>query len=198
VVLPDVASPRSATVAERGSPPVPRTASSAANPVETTRPSASGSGAAVRTDGGAERAIEGTTPTSASSDAGSGAIASAPLTSGATSPQRRGAAAPQRAWSVASAWETSDVRAIGRPIIERTFYSSRVRKAANRGRASLTGAPVPSRNKPPCPGQQILPSLPPRATNEPPAGWQGDPPAGRQAGWHRGVACYTSRPVHPT
>ena len=39
VVLPDEASPRSATVADRGSPPVPRMASRAANPVGTTRSS---------------------------------------------------------------------------------------------------------------------------------------------------------------
>jgi hypothetical protein len=39
---------------------------------------------------------------------------------------------PQRAWSVASAWETSDAGAIGRPIIERLFYSSRGESARPR------------------------------------------------------------------
>ncbi len=129
VVLPDVASPRSATVAERGSPPVPRMASSAANPVETTRPSWSGAGTTGRTDGDETGAIDrraSAASVSSASGASSGAIASAPWTCGATSPQRRGAAAPQRAWRVARAWETSDVGAIGRPMIERLFYSSRV------------------------------------------------------------------------
>ena len=44
VVLPEDAAPRNATVAARGSPPGPRMASSAANPVGTMRPSASGAG----------------------------------------------------------------------------------------------------------------------------------------------------------
>ena len=134
VVFPDVASPRSATVAERGSPPVPRMASSAANPVETTRPSWSGAGTAGQRDGdGADSTEAGpidrrtsAASVSSASGASAGAIASAPWTCGAASPQRRGAAAPQRAWRVARAWETSDVGAIGRPIIERLFYSSRV------------------------------------------------------------------------
>lgn len=110
VVLPEEASPRSATVAERGRPPVPRTASSAANPVETTRPSRSAAGVA---------GVATASPTGSSS--GIGFRASAPSTIPASSLPRRGAAAPQRAWSVARASETSDVRVIGRPIIERMF-----------------------------------------------------------------------------
>ena len=64
---------------------------------------------------------------SGSSGSGIGARASAPSTGWSSrSPPRRGAAEPQRAWSVASASETSDVRAIGRPILERMFYSVKV------------------------------------------------------------------------
>ncbi len=112
VVLPDDASPRSATVAERGSPPVPRMASSAANPVETTRPSASGVGAGV----------------------GIGARASAPSVSSAAEPEacgphRRGAAEPQRACSAARVRETSSEGVIGRRIVEHMFDMSRVQMA---------------------------------------------------------------------
>ena len=124
VVLPEDASPRSATVAERGSPPVPRTASSAVNPVETMRPSRSTAGrpGRVRVDGvnGAGAVMAGVAPSSsAGASSGIGARASAPSTVPTSSLPRRGAAAPQRAWSAARASETSDVRAIGRPIIER-------------------------------------------------------------------------------
>ena len=134
VVRPEPSLPRSATVAERGSPPVPRTASSAANPVGTTRPSVSEAGTPGRVAGAnglAGATIAGAGPasasavSSASSSTGSGAIASAPWTTGAASPQRRGAAAPHRAWRAARAWETSDAWVIGRLIIERMFYSSR-------------------------------------------------------------------------
>jgi hypothetical protein len=65
----------------------------------------------------------------AGSDAGSGsaigALARAPSVASTRSPPRRGAADPQRAWRAASASEMSDAGAIGRPIIERLFYSSR-------------------------------------------------------------------------
>ncbi len=128
VVLPDDASPRSATVAERGSPPMPRMASSSANPVETIRPSASGTGTPGRCRMAGMSGV-GASGSGARSDSesgsGIGALASAPSTTSPMSPPRRGAAAPQRAWSVARASETSDVRAIGRPIIERLFYPSR-------------------------------------------------------------------------
>ena len=136
VVLPELALPRSATVAERGSPPVPRIASRAANPVGTMRPSASCAGAPRRGVEGASGPGPGIgwRPGAASSSGASRgwtARASAPSVSHAgpgrvprpSSPPRRGAAPPQRAWSVASASETSDERAIGRRIIERMFYS---------------------------------------------------------------------------
>lgn len=132
VVLPLDASPRSATVAERGRPPVPRMASSAANPVDTTRPSASASGTPGRrvTTGARGVGASGSGSAGRSCGEGSGAaigaLARAPSTTNPWSPPRRGAAAPQRAWSAARAWETSDAGAIGRPIIERLFYSSRV------------------------------------------------------------------------
>ena len=130
VVLPDEASPRSATVVVRGSPPVPRMASSAANPVGTTRPSASGAGCAGRGVAAGPSEGSGTSPGSGSassrsrssgSSSGIGARARAPSTTSPSSPPRRGAADPQRAWSVASASETSDERAIGRPILEQMF-----------------------------------------------------------------------------
>lgn len=84
VVLPEDAPPRNATVAERGSPPVPRIASSAANPVETIRPSRFVAGVAGVA-----------TASSAGSSSGIGARASAPSTIPASSLPRRGAAAPQ-------------------------------------------------------------------------------------------------------
>jgi hypothetical protein len=130
VVLPDEASPRSATVVVRGSPPVPRMASRAANPVGTTRPSASGIGCAGRGVAAGAPAGSGTSPGSGSASPGSrssgsssgiGARARAPSTMSPRSPPRRGAAEPQRAWSVASVSETSDERAIGRPILEQMF-----------------------------------------------------------------------------
>ncbi len=125
VVFPDETSPRSATVVERGSPPVPSKASSAANPVETMRPS----GSSIRYPGlGAMTGVNGAgsgTGTEGSGSAGIGIRARAPSTASAISPPRRGAAAPQRAWRIESASETSDERAIiGRPIIEHLFYSS--------------------------------------------------------------------------
>ncbi len=145
VVLPDDASPRSATVASRGRPPVPRIASSAANPVGTTRPSSTAGVPGRRTGAGA-RGVGASGSGEAGSDAGAssgresgsgsgraiGARASAPSTANAMSPPRRGAAAPQRVWSAASASETSDAPVIGRPIIERMFDSSRVRIAHRR------------------------------------------------------------------
>ena len=122
----------------RGSPPVPRIASRAANPVGTTRPSASCAGCAAAWRRGRERAGSGDRV-----EAGSRVLVRRPRGAGPpgraapsvaqrerrstslrpSSPPRRGAAAPQRAWSVASASETSDERAIGRRIIERMFYS---------------------------------------------------------------------------
>ena len=131
VVLPDEASPRRATVVVRGRPPMPRMASRAANPVETTRPSASVAGCAAGATGdpagdsgtsaGAGRPPGRPRSVPSGSSSGIGASASAPSTTRPSSPPRRGAAAPQRAWSVARASETSDVVAIGRPILERMF-----------------------------------------------------------------------------
>ena len=94
VVLPELASPRRATLALRGNPPGPRIASSAGKPVRTIRSTLLGAGCGA---------------SSGSTSAGSGAVASAPTT--------RGAAAPQRAWRDARAADTSGERAaIGRTI----------------------------------------------------------------------------------
>ena len=148
VVRPEVAAPRSATVAVRGRPPVPRMASSAANPVGTMRPSASGAGCPGRrtTTGargvGARGSGSSLTGTSTGPGRAIGARARAPSVGCARAPPelplrfvprsapRRGAAAPQRAWRAASASETSDVRAIGRPTIERMFTVVKRRTAA--------------------------------------------------------------------
>jgi hypothetical protein len=119
VVRPEDAAPRRATVAERGSPPGPRSASRAANPVGTTRPSASGTGRADPGRGVGARAGAG--PASSGVSSGIGARASAPSVSRPRSPPRRGAAAPQRAWSFAMVVETSVEPVIGRPIIEQVF-----------------------------------------------------------------------------
>ena len=136
VVLPEDAAPRNATVAARGSPPGPRMASSAANPVGTMRPSASGAGdpgrrvmtgaRGVGARGSGSAAGSGA-PAGAGTGSGIviGARARAPSVASTRSPPRRGAAGPQRAWRAASASETSDAGVIGRPIIERLFYSSR-------------------------------------------------------------------------
>ena len=125
VVLPDDASPRSATVAERGSPPVPRMASSAAKPVETTRPSVSGAcaGVGVGRSAGIGVGIVGV---------GIGARASAPSVSKPAEPQRRGAAEPQRACSAARVPEMSSEGVIGRRIVEHLFDMSRVRCCVRR------------------------------------------------------------------
>jgi hypothetical protein len=130
VVLPELTLPRSATVADRGSPPVARIASSAAKPVETVR--SSGWGASLRlgaagANGEAAGSPEGiasgpSSPGISSGSRGSIALASAPSVLNPSSPPRRGAALPQRAWSVASASETVEERPIGRRIIERMFY----------------------------------------------------------------------------
>jgi hypothetical protein len=82
VVFPELASPRSATLALRGRPPGPRIASRSLKPVRT-----------IRWPG---FAAAGTVPGASS---GSGAVANAPTT--------RGAAAPQRAWRDARAADTS-------------------------------------------------------------------------------------------
>jgi hypothetical protein len=128
VVLPDEASPRSATVADRGSPPVPRMASRAANPVGTTRSSSAPGVGAGRGEpvgaSGTSLGVGGPSDRSRSSgsSSGIGVRASAPSTARCRSlPPRRGAAAPQRAWSVASASETLDEGAIGRRILEQMF-----------------------------------------------------------------------------
>jgi hypothetical protein len=139
VVLPDEAAPRRATVVARGSPPVPRIASRAANPVETTRPSSSAGepGRAGPVTGAGGAGVNGPGATSGTGPASTSATrASAPSTMGPSSLPRRSTPVPQRAWSVASAWETSDVEAIGRPIIERLFYSSRARGRFQEGRPS--------------------------------------------------------------
>ena len=133
VVLPEDADPRSVTVAARGNPPGPRMASSAANPVGTMWPSASMAGVPGRR---VTRGARGVGARGSGSAAGSGAPAGAvtgsgivigararaPSVASTRSPPRRGAAEPQRAWRAASASETSDAGAIGRPIIERLFY----------------------------------------------------------------------------
>ena len=142
VVLPEDAAPRNATVAARGSPPGPRMASSAANPVGTMRPSASVAGVPGRrvTTGARGVGARGVGARGSGAPAGSpvgsgagsgiviGARARAPSVASTKSPPRRGAAEPQRAWRVASASEMSDAGAIGRPIIERLFYSSRANR----------------------------------------------------------------------
>ncbi len=141
VVLPDDASPRSATVPTRGIPPIPSTASSAANPEDTTRSSASGARLSTL---GLPAGVMGVSAGAVGSSAGSPGIAtraSEPSTSGST--PRRGAAAPQRDWSRERASETSDERVIGRPIIEHPFYSSRAR---------------PSRPRSPCDGETGSPA----------------------------------------
>jgi hypothetical protein len=95
VVAPLDAAPRRATLAARGRPPGPRTASRAAKPVETTRPGS------------------GRPPGASGSAAGAGTLASAPTMAPSRPamplvpagvpfdalPRRCGAAAPQRAWS---------------------------------------------------------------------------------------------------
>lgn len=80
VVFPELASPRSATLALRGRPPGPRIASRSLKPVRTIR----WPGFAAGVPG---------------ASSGSGAVANAPTT--------RGAAAPQRAWRDARAADTS-------------------------------------------------------------------------------------------
>jgi len=130
VVLPEDAAPRSATVAARGSPPGPRMASSAANPVGTMRPSRSCAGIPGRrmTTGAWGVGARGSGASAGSGTRSGiviGARARAPSVASTRSPPRRGAAGPQRAWRAASASEMSDAGAIGRPIIERLFYSSR-------------------------------------------------------------------------
>ena len=146
VVLPDEASPRSATVADRGSPPVPRMASRAANPVGTTRPVGvrgrlRGPGRGGRRPGrqrdepgSGERVarVEVVRVVRAASAPGR----ARPRPPARSSPPRRGAAAPQRAWSVASASETSDERAIGRRILEQMFYSGKGFGGFDRPRAT--------------------------------------------------------------
>jgi len=124
VVRPLDASPRRATLAERGRPPGPRMASSAGNPVETiSRP-----GMDAGRDAGASR--PGLGASTDPSSAGSGTVANAP----SVSPNRRGAAAPQRAWRVASAAVTSEVGVvIGPSIIEQMFYYGK-RDSASPGR----------------------------------------------------------------
>jgi len=119
VVLPDDAPPRSATALARGNPPVPSRASNAANPVGTTRPSAS----EIRSSGpGARNGTTGVAGPSLSSGSGSRSdTARASVPSTISSPPRRGAAEPQRDWSRESVSETSDERVIGRLIIEHLF-----------------------------------------------------------------------------
>jgi hypothetical protein len=120
VVLPELASPRNATLALRGRPPGPRIASSVGKPVRTIRstpwpPGSGGSGCSGRSSGSAS---------SGSASSGSGTVASAPMTRGPVdrSPAIRGAAAPQRAWRDARAADTSGESAAIGPTIERMFY----------------------------------------------------------------------------
>ena len=89
VVRPLEPSPRMATLADRGRPPGPRIASSAANPVRTTRSFGAKTGSFAGLAGSGDMAAS-----------GAGARASAPSVI-------RGAAAPQRAWRLATAAVTS-------------------------------------------------------------------------------------------
>ena len=127
VVRPLEPSPRIATLADRGRPPGPRIASSAANPVRMTRSSGSGRGSVRGADiGRVPRA-----------DAGAGASASAPSVI-------RGAAAPQRAWRLATAAVTSGERvAIGRSRLEHLFYQIKGRWPAS---APSARGPSPRRH----------------------------------------------------
>ena len=86
VVLPELASPRRATLALRGRPPGPRIASRAGKPVRTIR-------SAPPPPGDSRGRI------GSGASSGRGAVASAPTT--------RGAAAPQRSWRDARAADTS-------------------------------------------------------------------------------------------
>ena len=86
VVLPELASPRSATVADRGSPPVPRMASSAANPVGTTRPSASSAGRPGRDEAGANGDGPGSATGPGSGSSASGASTGSGWTARARAP----------------------------------------------------------------------------------------------------------------
>ena len=111
VVRPLERSPRSSTPIPRGTPPGPRIASSAAKPV------------------GSTRARSGSAP--GAGTAGSGVVASAPITSpptwavsGATSAHRLGAATPQRERSVARAELTSARSAVTRPLSNRCSNES--------------------------------------------------------------------------
>jgi len=118
VVLPELASPRTATLALRGRPPGPRMASSAGKPVRTIRSTPWLPGSGVSRWGGdspesGRPAGSGDSPGNASSgstSSGNGTVASAPSTRGVgpdLSPAIRGAAAPQRAWRDARAADTS-------------------------------------------------------------------------------------------
>jgi hypothetical protein len=102
VVRPLDPSPRMATLAERGKPPGPRIASSAAKPVGTTRSLAMGPGVGA---GGAVEVVAGASANAPSVPMGPGSVATL------------GAAAPQRAWRLVTAAVTSAGRvAIGRTI----------------------------------------------------------------------------------
>jgi hypothetical protein len=114
VVLPELASPRTATLALRGRPPGPRIASSAGKPVRTIRstPWLPGSGDSWSGDSPGSGRSAGSA-SSGSTSSGSGTVARAPMTRGLEpgpsrpSPAIRGAAAPQRAWRDARAADTS-------------------------------------------------------------------------------------------
>ncbi len=128
VVFPLEWSPRRETVAVRGTPPGPRIASRAGKPVRTIKPSSrpeSPSGRAFGRSGsgdpsswGASDSGPGRSGRSIRSGAGSGAIASDPI----TSPAGLGAARPQRSWRDAKAAETFGERfAMRLAIIEHSF-----------------------------------------------------------------------------
>jgi hypothetical protein len=115
VVLPLEPSPRRPTQVDRGSPPLPRIASSVSKPVEMTP------WAGVRCGSG-----------SPASSSANGTVASAPT----TSPTCRGAAAPQRDRRVASAAVTSGDRVAMRlGIIEHLFYLVKSSSSLPRTRA---------------------------------------------------------------
>jgi hypothetical protein len=101
VVAPELGAPQSATLALRGSPPGPTIASRSGKPVRTTR--------STPVRGSPGEAGAGASPDGSSGgSAGSGAVASAPIT--------RGAAAPHRVCRDARAADTSGERlAIGHP-----------------------------------------------------------------------------------
>ena len=123
VVAPLDASPRRATLADRGSPPGPRMASRAAKPVEMTLPGP-GRAAGVSNGPGTPSGTVASAPTTAPTPSPE-AAPWPPAAPPAACPARLGAAAPQRAWRVARAAVRSwGWVVIGPQMIEQMFYLS--------------------------------------------------------------------------